>query len=92
MSFHAILTLTRPTDTDAKKARIVEEIVTAAEAVFVLGFLSLSHKLHSWLILTYSSIRHPSSSLLIMFHYDTSPLTHSSTLYYINPKYLPCIP
>ena len=37
MSFHAILTLTHPTDTDAKKARIVEEIVTVAEAVFAEG-------------------------------------------------------
>ena len=37
MSFHAILALTRPTDADAKKARIVEEIVTAAEAVFAEG-------------------------------------------------------
>ena len=37
MSFHAILALTRPTDADAKKARIAEEIVTVAEAVFAEG-------------------------------------------------------
>ena len=37
MSFHAILALTRPTDANAKKARIMEEIVTAAEAVFAEG-------------------------------------------------------
>ena len=37
MSFHAILTLTRPTDTNTKKARITEEIVTVAEAVFTKG-------------------------------------------------------
>ena len=37
MSFHTILALTRPTDADAKKARITEEIVTAAEAVFAEG-------------------------------------------------------
>ena len=39
MLFHAILILTHPTDTDAKKARIVEDIVTAAEAVFTEGML-----------------------------------------------------
>ena len=39
MSFHAILALTRPTDANAKKARIVEEIVTAAEVVFTEGML-----------------------------------------------------
>ena len=39
MSFHAILALTRPTDANAKKARIAEEIVTAAEAVFAEGML-----------------------------------------------------
>ena len=39
MSFHAILALTCPTDADAKKARITEEIVTAAEAVFAEGML-----------------------------------------------------
>ena len=33
MSFHTILTLTHPTDTDAKKARIAEEIVTAAKVL-----------------------------------------------------------
>ena len=37
MSFHAILTLTCPTDTNTKKARITEEIVTVAEAVFTKG-------------------------------------------------------
>ena len=37
MSFHAILALTRPTDADTKKARIAEEIVTTAEAVFAKG-------------------------------------------------------
>ena len=37
MLFHAILTLTCPTDTNAKKARIAEEIITAAEAVFAKG-------------------------------------------------------
>ena len=37
MSFHAILALTCPTDADAKKARITEEIVTVAEAVFAEG-------------------------------------------------------
>ena len=37
MSFHAILTLTRPTDSNTKKARITEEIITAAEAVFAKG-------------------------------------------------------
>ena len=37
MSFHAILALTRPTDADAKKARIAEEIVTVAEVVFAEG-------------------------------------------------------
>ena len=37
MSFHAILALTRPTDADAKKARIAEEIITMAEAVFTEG-------------------------------------------------------
>ena len=37
MSFHAILALTRPTDADTKKARIVEEIITTAEAVFAKG-------------------------------------------------------
>ena len=39
MLFHTILTLTRPTDTDAKKARIMEEIVTMAKAVFAKGML-----------------------------------------------------
>ena len=39
MSFHAILTLTRPTDTNTKKARITEEIVTVAEVVFTKGML-----------------------------------------------------
>ena len=39
MSFHAILTLTRPTDADAKKARIAEEIITVAEAVFTKGMV-----------------------------------------------------
>ena len=39
MSFHAILALTRPTDADAKKARIAEEIVTVAEAVFAEGMV-----------------------------------------------------
>ena len=48
----------------------------------------LSH----WLIFAYSLIHHPSSSLLIKFHIDSSLLTLRSTLYYINPKYLPCIP
>ena len=37
MLFHAILALTRSTDADAKKARIMEEIVTMAEAVFAEG-------------------------------------------------------
>ena len=37
MSFHAILALTCPTDADTKKARIVEEIVTMAKAVFTEG-------------------------------------------------------
>ena len=37
MLFHTILALTRPTDADAKKARIAEEIVTMAEAVFAEG-------------------------------------------------------
>ena len=37
MSFHAILALTRPTDTNTKKARIAEEIVTTAEVVFAKG-------------------------------------------------------
>ena len=37
MSFQAILALTRPTDADTKKARIVEEIVTAAKVVFTEG-------------------------------------------------------
>ena len=35
---------------------------------------------------------HSTSFLLILFHIDSSPLTHCSTEYYINPKYLPCIP
>ena len=39
MSFHAILALTHPTDADTKKARIAEEIITAAEAVFAEGML-----------------------------------------------------
>ena len=39
MLFHTILTLTRPTDTDAKKARIMEEIVTMAKAVFAKEML-----------------------------------------------------
>ena len=39
MSFHAILALTFPTDADAKKAKIVEEIVTMAEVVFTEGML-----------------------------------------------------
>ena len=39
MSFHAILVLTPPTDADAKKAKITEEIVTMAEAVFAKGIL-----------------------------------------------------
>ena len=39
MSFHAILALTRPTDANTKKARIVEEIITAAEAVFTKGMV-----------------------------------------------------
>ena len=39
MSFHAILALTHPTDANAKKARIMEEIVTMAEAVFAEGML-----------------------------------------------------
>ena len=37
MSFHAILTLTHTTDTDAKKARIMEEVITTAEAAFTKG-------------------------------------------------------
>ena len=37
MSFHAILALTCPTDADTKEARIAEEIVTMAEAVFAKG-------------------------------------------------------
>ena len=37
MLFHTILALTFPTDTNAKKARITEEIVTAAEVVFAKG-------------------------------------------------------
>ena len=37
MSFHTILALTHPTDTSAKKARIAEEIITAAEVVFTEG-------------------------------------------------------
>ena len=37
MLFHAILTFTCPTDTDAKKARITEEIITTAEVVFAKG-------------------------------------------------------
>ena len=37
MWFHAILTLTHPSDTDTKKARIMEEIITAAEVVFAEG-------------------------------------------------------
>ena len=37
MLFQAILTLTHPTDADTKKARITEEIVTAAEVVFTEG-------------------------------------------------------
>ena len=37
-------------------------------------------------------IHHPTSFLLILFHVDSSPLTHCSTLHYINLKYLPCIP
>ena len=39
MSFHTILALTCPTDADAKKTRIAEEIVTTAEAVFAKGML-----------------------------------------------------
>ena len=39
MSYHAILALTHPTDANTKKARIVEEIVTVAEAVFAEGML-----------------------------------------------------
>ena len=37
MSFHTILALTHPTDANTKKARIAEEIVTAAEVVFTKG-------------------------------------------------------
>ena len=44
MLFHTILTLTHPTDTDAKKARIVEEIVTVAKVVFTKGMLILEDK------------------------------------------------
>ena len=39
MSFHAILALTCPTDADAQKARIAEEIITTAEAMFTEGML-----------------------------------------------------
>ena len=34
---NTILALTHPTDADAKKARTVEEIITAAEVVFAEG-------------------------------------------------------
>ena len=37
MSYHTILILTHPTDTNAKKARIMEEIITKAEVVFTEG-------------------------------------------------------
>ena len=37
MSYHAILNLTCPTDADAKKAKITEEIITTAEAVYAEG-------------------------------------------------------
>ena len=37
MLYHTILTLTHPTHANAKKARIMEEIVTVAEAVFTEG-------------------------------------------------------
>ena len=37
MSYHAILALTCPTNANAKKARIAEEIITTAEAVFAKG-------------------------------------------------------
>ena len=37
MPFHTILTLTCPTDANAKKARIAEDIVTTAEVVFAKG-------------------------------------------------------
>ena len=39
MLFHAILALTCPTDSNAKKARIVEEIITTAEVVFAEGMM-----------------------------------------------------
>ena len=37
MLFHTILALTCPTDANTKKARIAEEIITAAKAVFAKG-------------------------------------------------------
>ena len=39
MLFHAILALTHSTDANGKKARIAEEIVTVAEAVFAKGMV-----------------------------------------------------
>ena len=44
MSFHTILALTHPTDTNTKKARILEEIVITAEVVFAEGMLILEDK------------------------------------------------
>ena len=41
--------------------------------LILLHFLSFFHKLHSWLISAYSSIRHPSS-------FDSSPLTLRSVI------------
>ena len=52
----------------------------------------LTHLVSHWLITADSLLHHPTSFLLILFHIDSSPLTHCSTLYYINLKYLPCIP
>ena len=66
-----------------------------------LDLSSASHWLifaYSWFVICFTLthlclllIRHPTSFLLILFYIDTSLLTHCSTLYYINPKYLPCI-
>ena len=54
---------------------------------------------YSWLVITLPMthlclllIHHPTSFLLITFHHDSPLLTHGFTLYYLNPKTLPCIP
>ena len=56
-------------------------LFTLTQPCLLFASTSISH----WLIFAYSLLRH-------LFHTDSSSLSQCSTLYYINPKYLPCIP